>query len=110
MFEDLMANVREPLEGFSWERRSAVGQELYELLWKSGNRSAIPMMIRGSLYLLIWHALSVLGRLRADERAVANEVFREGLLACLDYMASSLEETVFDSLDALYALTSGDRD
>jgi hypothetical protein len=103
VFEELIADVREALEGFSWERRNALGQTLFELLWKSGNQLAIPMMIRGSLYLLVWHALSVLGRLDADDRARADGVFRDGLLACVDYMAYKVEATVFDSLDALGA-------
>jgi hypothetical protein len=100
-FEELADKVRAALSGFSWEGRSAVGKELYELLWRSGNRAAVPMMIRGSLYLLVWHALSVLGRISDEERAPATEVFRSGSLSCFDYMASQLETIVFDSLDTL---------
>jgi hypothetical protein len=100
-FDELVVEVRAVLQDFAWETRTDMGRRLHALLWQSGNRSAVPMMIRGSLYLLIWHALSVLGRLDDDEREAANIVFRDGLLEALDYMVSELRAQVFDELDKL---------
>ena len=52
------------------------------------------MVVRGSIYLLIYHAYSVLARADEAEIGEVEEIFREGLLKVLLVMEARIREVL----------------
>ena len=92
--DELIKGLYEILETFNWKDKYALGVALHSLLWRSGNTKALPMIIRGSLYLLIYHAFSVLGRTEESELEQAETTFREGLLRVVAVMDQRIREVL----------------
>lgn len=92
--DELIASLEYELEKFNWNDRAELGCALYDLLWSSANRKAWPMIIRGSLYLLIWHAYSVLSRLTPSQREDTGPIFCGALRAAVTYMVEKIRSDV----------------
>ena len=89
--EVLVGEVKTELKKLCWNNRGELSSSLFKLLWSTGNKAAWPMIIRGSLYLLLWHAFSVIARLEKNELEEAELVFRNALIKSLDFMYETMK-------------------
>lgn len=94
----LIQSLLVELESFDWENRFVLGERLGDLLWASGNKKPFPMIIRGSLYLMIWHAFSVISRVKEGQRDEFVKIFKSGLMSTLSLMENKIRIELLDKL------------